>query len=140
MPCTVVGFGAIAATTICHAAMMKPEAIAATAPTCRTFVVATLARRGCQWTCVWTWGSIATFQLDASGLRALTRLPRKAQDRARSTAVDDRAIETTTSAVLLLDTAVTGLGVWTGVHGRLPVRRHAGLIRRSSGVHRGGLP
>src|SRR3954447_18245927 len=38
---------------------MRPAAIPASAPTCRTVVVATFARRGCQWTGPRAWVSIA---------------------------------------------------------------------------------
>src|SRR5918996_1563174 len=63
-------------------------------PACRTSVVATHARGACQWTCSWTWVSIATapigLRVVRTGFRRDHRL--KVEDRPRLTAVDDRAI------------------------------------------------
>src|SRR3954447_25347345 len=73
---------------------MRPAAIPASAPTCRIVVVATFARRGCQWTCPRAWVSIAIPPIKvASDFYEMTRSPRKAQDRECSRAVDDRVIE-----------------------------------------------
>src|SRR3954452_21054695 len=94
MPSTAVRPWAIAATPTCHAAYMRPAATPASAPTCRIVVVAPLARRGCQRTCPRAWVSIAIPPIKvASDFYGMTRSPRKAQDRERSRAVDDRVIE-----------------------------------------------
>src|SRR4051794_32675780 len=94
MPGTAVGSCAIAATTTCHTAYNRPAAIPASAPTCRIVVVATLARRGRLWTCPRAWVSIAIPPIRSRLIcYSIARPPRKAQDRERSRAVHDRAID-----------------------------------------------